>query len=256
MTISESLGFTYNNIHSSEFGLIKISTSSGLFDESFLPNRSIIEEKIFDRDEPYFFGFEYEPAEVPVSFYFEDKWNEVKINKIVNWLVQPYYCPLYFDTDTSRIFYCVYHGDPRILHNGLKNGYVNITMRCNSAFSYTPVYKNSFIVDTESEPMNIEIANIGHKISYPIVIIEKIGDGDVSIVNYSNGGIESKIIDLLDKEIVVIDSFNEEITTDLEHVYRYGNFNNNFLKFVTGINRLSVKGNCRITFEYQSKRYI
>lgn len=256
MTISESTGLTYNGIHTSEFGIYKISTDSGLFDEAFLPNRSIVEEKIQGRDEPYFFGFEYEPTELPLSFYFEDGWDDTKLDQVVRWISQPLYKPLIFDVDPTRIFYCVYDGDPRILHAGLKQGYVTMTMRCNSPFSYTPVYEKTFTVDALNNPLSIEIMNSGHEKSLPKVTIEKVGNGDISIVNNSNGGVDSKITGLLDTEIVTIDSFYEDIETNLANTYRYNNFNNNFLELVTGTNQLAITGTGIIKFTYQFKRYI
>lgn len=252
-TYSESLGFSYNGIHSSEFGILNVHTDSGLFEEQFLPERTIVEEKTFGRHEPYFFGFDYSPSSVPLKFYFDEGWDDKKIQQVAMWLTQPVYKPLVFDTDKSRIFHCVYEGDPRILHNGLKEGYVNISFRSNSPFSYTPVYSEDAYVETES---NIEIANIGHDISLPTIEIQKIGNGDVSILNYSNGGIESKIVGLLDQEIVKIDGYNEEITTNQSNTNRYNNFNNKFPKLVTGVNRLKITGSCNIRFTYQFKRFI
>lgn len=256
MTYSESIGFTYNGEHSSTYGIISVHTQSGLFEESFLPTRSIIEEKTFARDEPYLFGFEYSPSEIPLTLFFEDGWDETKINEVAMWLFQPNFKPLIFDEDDSRVYYCTYNGDPKIIHNGIKQGYVTISMRCNSPFSYTPVYSHRADLVINPTFTEIELFNIGHLDCFPTIQIEKVGNGDISIINYTDGGKETKITGLLDDEVVTIDGDNEDISTSLLNTYRYNNFNNNFLKLPRGINRLKITGNGILTFTYQSKRYI
>lgn len=256
MTHYESTGFHYDGIHSSYFDILRVHTSSGLFEESFLPTRSIIEEKTFGRDEPYFFGFELSPTSIPLTLFFENGWDDTKLNEVATWIYQLNYKPLIFDEDESRIFYCMYEGDPKILHAGLKMGYVNLTMRCNSPFSYTPVYQQSFSFANNTVGTDIELFNIGHLSCLPTIEIVKVGNGDISIINSTDGGKETKITGLIDGEVVTIDGFNEDISTSLPNTHRYNNFNNKFLTLPKGINRLKIIGNGNITFTYQSKRYI
>jgi phage-related protein len=256
-TYSESTGFTYDGIHSSYFGILNVHTNSGLFEEAFLPTRSIIEEKTFGRHEPYFFGFEYSPAELSLEFYFQDGWDEYKLNEVALWLYQMNYKPLVFDEDDSRIFYCMYEGDPKILHAGLKQGYISIKMRCNSPFSYTPVDIREETFTNNTLGTEIELFNVGHTECYPTITIEKTGTGDISITNL---GIipnkEFKFTGLLNGEIVTVDCENEDIVTSLVNTYRYSNFSNNYIKLPTGINTLKIIGDAKITFAFQSKRYI
>lgn len=253
-TYSESTGFWFNNRHSSEFGILNVHTQSGLFDEQFLPNRSVIEEKTFGRDEPYLMGFEYQVNSLPLTLYFEEGWDEYKLHEVVTWLVQPTYSPLIFDEDTSRIFYVAYEGDPRIFHNGVRQGYVTISMRCNSPFSFTPVEERKVTVG--STPVDIELYNIGHMKALPTVTIKKLGNGDVTITNVTDNNRQSKFTGLLNNETVTINSYHEDIATDVPNTYRYTSFNNNFPSLLIGINQVRIEGNCEITLTYQSKRYI
>ncbi|MGG3987529.1 hypothetical protein [Bacillus smithii] len=254
-TYSESEYFIYDGINSLDFGIYNVKTSAGLFEEKFLPTRSIVEEKTFGRPEPYFYGFEYTPAEIPLSFYFADSWDQAKIKKVCEWFFQSYYKPLAFETDLSRVFYVAYQGDPNLFHNGLKEGYVEISMRANSPFSFTPVIEKSVYV-SNGETKEIEIENIGSLNCFPIITINKIGDGDVTITNLSNGGQQAKITGLLDKETVTIDGENEDVETNLPNVYRYNNYNNVFIELVKGVNRLTITGESIVTFSYQCKRLI
>jgi phage-related protein len=255
-TYSESVGFWYNDRHSSEFGILNVHTQSGLFDESFMASRSIIEEKTFGRNEPYFMGFEYSPLSIPLTLFFEGKWDEFRLHEVVTWLNQPVYSPLIFDEDINRIFYCVYDGDPRLFHAGLREGYVTLNMRCNSPFSFTPIDERDFTFTNNTLGEEIELFNIGHTDCLPTIKIEKTGTGDISIINHSYENVETKITSLLDGEVVTIDGYNEDISTSLPNTHRYNNFNNKFLTLVAGTNNLKVTGNAKITFTYQSKRFI
>jgi phage-related protein len=257
MTYSESLGFSYgeygNFLHSSAHGIINVKTNSGLFEEQFLPTRSIVEEKTFGRKEPYFFGFEYSPIEIPLTLFFEDGWDEYKIKSLVSWICRDTYQPLIFDEDDDRIFYCMYVGDPKIIHNGVKQGMVTITMRCNSPFAYSRVYQHEYSYTNNTLGTEMTFYNYGNIPFYPTFIIEKIGNGDISIVNTSNEGYEMKFTGLLDKEVVTIDGGNEDITTSIPNTYRYNNHNGVFLEMTYGQNHLMIYGDANLLIKYQCK---
>lgn len=254
-TIRDSLHFIYAGRTSEEFGLLNVNVNNGLYEETFLPRRQIIEEKIQGRDIPYFFGFDYEPLQFQVSFAFKDTWDNVKIREICRWLKQPYYQPLSFSNDLDRIYYCVVIDDAQLIHNGCKQGYVNLTFRCNSPYSYSPVYTTQ-VYDFSNNPSGSDLVfiNNGDLECKPDVFIQKIGDGDISIINLSNGGKEFKFTGLLDGEEITVDCENESIETNLPNIIRYNNFNNQFLSFVVGYNYLKVNGNCKLQFRYRFKR--
>lgn len=54
--------------------------------------------------------------------------------------MQDYYKPFYTVDNPNRIFYCMLEGDSKLVHNGLKQGYITLTMRCDSPYSYTPKF--------------------------------------------------------------------------------------------------------------------
>ncbi|MEL3959407.1 phage tail domain-containing protein [Caldifermentibacillus hisashii] len=254
----ESTSFLYDNIHSSDMGVINCKVDSGLFDEGFLPSRTIIEEKIAGREKPYFTGFEYEPFEFSMTLFFEDGMSKNKRRSVARWLLPVYYKPLIFDSNPSRMFYCMYHGDSRLLHNGLEQGYVTITMRCDSPFSYTQYYSTD-IYDLSNNTINgteISIKNYGDDICKPDIYIEKVDDGDISIINYSDSGREFKITNILDGDILNIDNENEQIETDISGSFNYKNHNNIYLRLLPySQNRLKIYGKCKIQFKYQFKLF-
>ncbi|RNB52673.1 hypothetical protein EDM57_21030 [Brevibacillus gelatini] len=95
--------------------------------------------------------------------------------------------------------------------------------------------------------------NYGDVPCKPEIWIEKIGNGDLSIINKSNNNQEFKFVDILDKELLYIDCEREHIETDINMKYRYDNFNNEYLELVTGNNLLEFVGHFKVMFRYQFK---
>lgn len=134
----EGIHFSYDGVYSYDKGLLNCKVDGGMFDETFLPSREIIETKISGRDKPYFQSVNLEPISFDLVFAFEYYYDEKLIREVARWLMQPYYKPFYTVDNPNRIFYCMYEGDSRLVHNGLKQGYIKLTMRCDSPYSYTP----------------------------------------------------------------------------------------------------------------------
>lgn len=144
ITIRDALYFSYAGQKSVDFGIINVSLGSGMMEEEFVPSRSIVEEKIKGRDQPYFIRTEVEPLQFSISFAFEESWDTDKIREVARWLTQhDYYQELYFTTEDGinpeRIFYALVVDDATLVHNGLKQGYITLTFRCDSPYAYSPV---------------------------------------------------------------------------------------------------------------------
>ncbi|WP_306554809.1 phage tail domain-containing protein [Paenibacillus sp. LK1] len=144
ITIRDSLYFSFAGETSVKHGLINVNLNSGMQEEMFFPSREIVEEKVKGNDKPYFMRTETEPLKFSVSFAFEETWNTEKIREVARWLTQhDYYQELYFTNDlaigTERIFYAMVVDDSTLVHNCLKQGYINLTFRCDSPYSYSPI---------------------------------------------------------------------------------------------------------------------
>jgi phage-related protein len=142
----EGVHFSYAGIKSSDMGLINVKIDGGMFEEPFLPTRQIEEVSVRGRDKPYFQEVRLEPLSFELSFAFEYGYDEKKIREVARWLCQPYYQPFYTIDNPDRIFYCMVDGDSRLIHNGLKQGYITLTMRCDSPYSYSPKYTKENMV--------------------------------------------------------------------------------------------------------------
>lgn len=134
----EGIHFSYDGVYSSDMGLLNCKIDGGMFEETFLPSRDIRETKVKGRDKPYFQSIGLEPLSFKLTFAFENGYDERRIREVARWLMQPFYKPFYTVDNPNRIFYCMLEGDSNLVHNGLKQGYITLNMRCDSPYSYTP----------------------------------------------------------------------------------------------------------------------
>lgn len=149
----EDIHFSYDGVNSTEFGLLNVKLDGGMFDETFLPTRSINETSTSGNERPYFTSVSNSPLSFSLSFAFEHYYDDVKIREVARWLMKDYYKPFYMLNNPDRIFYCMVDGDSRLVHNGLKQGYLSLNMRCDSPYSYSPkfVVENKEFTSTKLE---------------------------------------------------------------------------------------------------------
>lgn len=148
--MKEGLYFTYDGTRSDHMGLMNCKVNdTGLFNEPFLSEREILEYEVRGNDTPYFQGVKRRPLLFTVQFVFEDTYNEEKIRRVAKWLSPSFYKPFYTSDNPSRIFYCMPIEEPRLIHNGLKQGYLELTMRCDSPFTYSPTYMSEWLDFTD-----------------------------------------------------------------------------------------------------------
>lgn len=256
MTIRESIDFNYAGINSADMGISNANLGSGMSEEPFVSERTIREVKIRGNSKRYFQNIGHEPLEFPVSFVFDNLWDSDKIREVARWLCnQTYYQPLYFSANINRIYYALVVDSPNLVHNSLSQGYINLTFRCKDCYSYSPVYTSN-IYDLSSnvpEGTIIEFSNEGDVNLKPEIEIEKVGAGDITITNTSNNNEVFSFTGLNNAEVIYVNNEDEIIDTSIIGIYRYSNFNDNYLNLIRGINQLNVVGNCKIIFRYQFK---
>jgi len=206
--ILSSRDFRYNGIDSEDMHLWNVQLSANMMEEPFSSNREIQEISIKDRDRPYFQRIQLSPLEFELNFAFTEAWDKTLMQQIKQWLIQPYFRPMIFSDDITivdevevidKIYYCIMVSDPKILHNGLNEGYCTLKFRCDSPYAYSPVTTTT--LDCTSNPVggtSLTIVNSGDVNCYPKVTFTKVLDGDseadISIINTSNDNLESKFL--------------------------------------------------------------
>lgn len=253
MSISESLYFVYNGISSKDMGILNVSKSNVLQQEAFLPEREIKEVTIRNRNRPYFQSIISKPLVLDLRFAFENTWDEESIRATARWLYQDYFKEMYFSDNPDRKFYTIYTGSYNLLHNCLKQGYIEGQWRNIDDCSYSSVY-SSPIYDLTSNTISgteIELVNNGD-ISMPLIInVEIISGSTFSIKNLSDAGKSIIFSDLDIGEILEINTENESISTSKLLSFRYDQMDGEFLNLPRGVSRLLIKGNIKLQFQYQ-----
>lgn len=247
-TIKDKINFNYNGIWSDTFGLVNVVLDNSMFEEQFVSERGIVETEIQGSDEPVFHKIINSPLELELTFAFEKGFHRDMLDDVIDWLFSDYYKPLFFEGKEDRVYRCVAVGDTSLVHNGLNQGYFNITFRCNSSRLYSPITTTS-----ELEVIGEDFINIysdGHYDIYPEISIEKLGDGNIVIESLYDNNEIFEIRNLTDLEKIYIDCKRELIETDAIGIYRYDDIVGLFPRILRGNNEFKISGNCNIKIRY------
>lgn len=247
------LNFTKNGIYSGDMGITHVSLSGGLFDEAIGGNRTIVEQQNSLTDRRFFRRISTDPIEFDMALYLEDEMDDVQIDSVIEWLLNDYYEELYFEDEVDKIYYCLPISQPRIVHNGLNQGYITIQMRCYDEYLYSQEITKVFdLFNNSIEGSTITLYNYGHVEVKPLVTIE-MNDTSVKIINLTTNE-STEFNNLLVGETITLDNENEEISTDQSAIYRFDNHNDLFIRILTQSNQFKVIGKCKLTFKYRTKR--
>jgi len=262
MPISESLSFQFNNQSSTDYNIINCKIDSGLFQESFFSDREI--KEVITRKSNYLVEVKSSPRILTITIAFTEDFDEDKLRSVKRWLSTESFSPLVFESMPDMIFYAIVIDSSELMHNG-RSGYINLQFRCKDEFIYSPQYLSP-LYDLSTNPISgttIQFINNGDVDCQPILSLLKIDNGDISIINLSDGGKELKfsavlntdgtvkIASLTADEDLYIDSENEQIVTSIPLTYRYDNHNGIFLNMKRGVNNILITGTCKLQFKYQ-----
>jgi phage-related protein len=250
-TIKDKLHFNFNGVWSNTYGLINVALDSGMFEETLVASREIVETKIRGNDRPMLHRIEYSPLEFDMTIAFENGYEDEDIDSIIRWLFVKQYKSLYFQGKENRVYMCLPVGDPMIVHNGLNEGYFTIRMRCDSPNVYSPYLTTDLEIVTTSSTVTIN--NDGHDEGDLEISIKKDGVGQITIECLDDGGSIFDILNLTNLEDVYINCNREIIETDLIGESRYDDVVGDFPRLIMGVNRFKITGSCQIQFRYKNK---
>jgi len=254
MPISESLYMLFNNINSQDFDIINAHVESGLYSEQFITDRTIMETRVRNNPIPFFQGIEESSRIIKCSLAFTEIFDENKLREVKRWLRTEFYAPLIFSSNPDYIYYALCSNASNLMHTGNGMGYIDVEFVCDSNFVYSPIYISD-LYDLSTNPVSTTIIfeNLGDLDCQPILYLTKIEDGDISIKNLSDGGIEFSLTSLTANEELIIDNEHQDISTSIPDTYRYDNHNGIFLNMKRGVNNIQIVGTCKIQFKYQFK---
>lgn len=228
----QSTNFTFNGVNSEDKGVVLVNLNSGLFQDIFLANRTLIESKVAYSNYDILKRVDKSLPTLSLTFYVERwrTWNNIR--DIARWLDVDEYCEFWTDDDPERIYYLTLVDGSQLHHNGFKDGYITLNFKSMFPYALSPEYNYSYITNHTS-PIQLNLDNAGDEDVKPFIKIKKIGNGDITIRNLRNE--EDLIItDLFDGEEVEIDNEHEILRSSLEESnnrYIFGNHNGVWLTF-------------------------
>lgn len=106
------IGFSFNNRHSSEFNIKRVSDGSR-FSENLLPTLQDKTAQVTGGDGTYYWDTSYTQKPFPISFAF-DNLSEEKFRKLRQWLGVKELCPLIFDETPYKVYTVKVTGTPNL----------------------------------------------------------------------------------------------------------------------------------------------
>lgn len=250
----DSLFFVYDGITSESMGVYLVNVgNSGMKEEHFLGDREIIQEQVAGNDIPYIYGVNNKPLTINLTLSpLEGLWTTEMRSKIARWLNCGKFAEFYSGDDINKRYFLMYSGSSNLYTNSNQQGYITIQFQNISPYTFSPV--NQLIWDESSNTgtSTRTFTNLGDRTLYPQDMwIRKVGAGDISIKNLSDGGRIFSFTGLSDGEEIRIQNQTRQIETSLSGTYRYDKFSGNYMRFVYGTNTLSITGKAEIDFRYR-----
>ncbi|WP_164509086.1 phage tail domain-containing protein [Clostridium rectalis] len=240
----------YDGIKGSDMGLTLVDTNTDMIESIFGYKRENRIDKI--NDNIYSYGFNTDPLKFKITLakITDDDllWDYKTRKDVVKWLFQDDYKPFISLDNPEVIYYCKLIGDARRFDTGAMQGYITLTMECNSPYAYSPTYIYTWDFSISNSNI-LEIENLSNvkKYYYPEIEIEMVGDTSIEIENLSNAGEIFKIDNLIKNEIIYVDNNMQRIKSNLPNTYRLDNFNKNWIRLVRGYNLLEIRGDVRVS---------
>ncbi|MBD2846442.1 phage tail family protein [Paenibacillus sp. IB182496] len=255
MSMHGSLHFTFNGESSRQYGVVLATIGGGLLSEPFLPNTSLLEERIRGRHHVYPTGTAYDPLEFTLSLAFEEEASPERLRRLAAWLRSSRYAPLVFEDKPTHVYWCQPVKDAAFQHNGRGSGYVTVSFRCNAPWAFTPVYTQARqFADNTVQGTDYVFENNGDAAVFPIMAVHLLEGSGFKLVNTSNKGEYFELQDLAPDEKLVIDHETKDIRSDLPQVYRYRNrtAGSRFMRMLPGANHLKIYGHIQLTMTCQA----
>ena len=260
--IRNSTNFILNGITNQELKIINCNINTGMHEEPFIYPRELLITQIKGRDESYLQYKRKNVLQFNVNFAFENTFTMNDLRKLARILDSEYYIPLQFMDESdditaiNKIYYIMLSDESTITHNCLNQGYVTLNFLSKSPYSYSSFMQSQlYDLSVNETYTDIQFINHGDIECKPEIYIEKVANGDFSIINLSDSGREFKFTGLLDEEELEVSNEYEIINTSLVNTFRYDNHNGNFLNMPYGVNYLRVIGTAKFYFKYQYKYY-
>ena len=226
-------------------------------DDKFGVEQEVIEEDN-GTDTPLFLGVKRKPQTLKIAIMKMDKFNnplsytDRELEEICRWLFKKEYRPFIPWDNTGMVYYVIFTKGTDFF-NCAKEGYINLEMRLNAPYGYSRLLNNEYTVMGEKTIDIYNRSDIDNFI-YPDIEFELKDDNtDLVIKNLSLSNEIMEFNNLTPNDHIMI--YNEGLKDMMSLQDKSRNIfqcsNKKFIKLQYGLNRIQIKGKCKIKFTYQ-----
>lgn len=192
-----------------------------------------------------------------------------ELSKILAWLTSSKTPKRFHANDTSTLFTDFYGLFTDVIYQSSSIGVCGLTLTftCDSVYSYTPTYKQTYICP--GEPIEIKVYNESDELEEYTFPIVSIYSKENQIINIKNISDDSKVLSITAKENCSYIFNNEQMSIydqdynllnfselGLDKILTTGDFYIYWIRLLPGENKLKITGNCSITFEATYRRKV
>lgn len=250
----QSQYFVFDGIQSELMGIHIVRMERGMIPTPYMGSKNIRDVKVFGRDMPYFYGVEKGVIRFDLQMsLLDEEWTPQRRYEIARWLFQDVHKPFQTSDDLGKYYYAICTNAENLFLADSK-GFVNLTFTTNAPYAFSQVYTNTFDLtenDTTETIMVENNSNVG-EYYYPKIEFALSGDSTgLSLKNLSDNNRIFEFTDLTTSEIISVDNKNKYILSNVPAVYRFQNFNKNWLRLRYGQNFIEVTGKCDMVIKTQ-----
>lgn len=246
------LDFEFNGIHSSTFGIQKITMSSGMQgEEYYLASKTVNSFRLRNNTQSHLLNIDKEPLVIPMVLYLNGNVDFEKEQQIKEWLETDKYCKLKIGKQLV-LYNAILQGGVNFMHDSIGDGYIEVSFLTNSPFRFSDEILIKGKSESNTVDTKISILNHGAITVYPVIKIISPGKSDgIEIRNRSTGDYFSLTGTYTDLTLNILNQ-EEELDSDGNFNDLYENHNNRFISLKKGRNDLEIKGSFYYEISYQN----
>ena len=218
-----------------------------MYEFNVIGEKSIVEDKIQGRDEPYLYNVDLEPLEFTINIAFENYETIEEVTKVIKWLYNPRtYKELKFE-NMSTTFFAIFIGSPQYYYVGRQDvgfktyiGYITCKVRTNAPYGYTSVLNST--------------NNTGDLETYPSFTATRSTAGTSKITNSTNASTFTYLYAA--GETLTFNGYTKTLSSSVVGKNPYMAWDKDYLIFNSGNNTVPAVSGLTVTYAYRAPKYL
>lgn len=248
----KSYYFEFDGKKSFDMGFSNVRTSNSDAKRELIGKHRISTTRLLNGRMSFIKGIEKEPLTFSLTIMPEDggPWTEELFKRLVSWLVTDDYKPFVSGDNPSAICYAKCVSD--LNWQGYYDyGTIDLEFETNgNGFFTRPAYV-SYTVEGE-KTFFLNNSSVPNQVNYPQIEITKRGSaGKVELVNHTENDRTTSLSQVNKDEKIVLDNEYHLIQSETPFDFYGERFNKTWFRLLPGNNKITVKGDCEITFELE-----